>query len=60
MTRRCDQSRLGTRLVEKTPCGHWQTSTFLGAVRAEGFTAPLTVEGPRCSAFGSNSIWLPP
>ena len=32
--------------MEKTPCGRWQTTTFLGALRAEGFIAPLTVEGP--------------
>ena len=46
LTRRDGRSRLGTRLVEKTPCGRWQTTTFLGALRAEGFIAPLTVEGP--------------
>ena len=46
MTRRYGRSRLGTRLVEKTPCGRWQTTTFLGALRAEGFIAPLTIEGP--------------
>ena len=45
MTRRYGRSLLGTRLVEKTPCGRWQTTTFLGALRAEGFIAPLTVEG---------------
>lgn len=45
MTRRYGRSALGTRLVEKTPCGHWQTTTFLGALRAGGFVAPLTVEG---------------
>jgi transposase len=45
MTRRYGRSPLGTRLVEKTPCGRWQTTTFLGALRAEGFIAPLTVEG---------------
>ena len=45
MTRRYGRSELGTRLVEKTPCGRWQTTTFLGALRAEGFIAPLTVEG---------------
>ena len=45
MTRRYGRSPLGTRLVEKTPCGRWQTTTFLGALRAEGFVAPLTVEG---------------
>jgi len=45
MTRTCGRSKLGTRLVQKTPCGRWQTTTFLGALRAEGFIAPLTVEG---------------
>ena len=45
MTRRYGRSELGTRVVEKTPCGRWQTTTFLGALRAEGFIAPLTIEG---------------
>jgi transposase len=45
MTRTYGRSKVGTRLVEKTPCGRWQTTTFLGALRAEGFIAPLTVEG---------------
>ena len=31
--------------MEKTPCGRWQTTTFLGVLRAVGFIAPLTVEG---------------
>jgi transposase len=45
MTRRYGRSELGTRLVEKTPCGRWQTTTFLGALRVTGFVAPLTVDG---------------
>jgi transposase len=45
MTRRYGRSTVGTRLVEKTPYGRWQTTTFLGALRAEGFVAPLTVDG---------------
>lgn len=45
MTRRFGRSLRGTRLIEKTPCGRWQTTTFLGALRATGFVAPLTVEG---------------
>src|SRR5665647_2089026 len=45
MTRTYGRSELGTRLVQKTPCGRWQTTTFLGALRAEGFIAPLSVEG---------------
>ena len=46
MTRHYGRSRLGTRLTEKTPCGRWETTTFLGALRNEGFIAPLTVEKP--------------
>lgn len=45
MTRRYGRSALGTRVIEKTSCGRWQTTTFLGALRAEGFVAPLTVDG---------------
>lgn len=45
MTRRYGRSPRGTRVMEKTPCGRWETTTFLGALRAEGFIAPLTVEG---------------
>lgn len=46
MTRTYGRSAIGTRLVEKTPFGRWQTTTFLGALRAEGFVAPLTIDGP--------------
>ena len=45
MTRRYGRAPIGTRLIEKVPCGRWQTTTFLGALRAEGFIAPLTVDG---------------
>ncbi len=45
MTRPYGRSIIGTRLIEKTPCGRWQTTTILGALRATGFIAPLTVEG---------------
>lgn len=45
MTRRYGRSAMGVRLLEKCPCGRWQTTTFLGALRATGFVAPLTVEG---------------
>jgi transposase len=45
LTRRYGRSPRGARVSEKTPCGRWETTTFLGALRAEGFIAPLTVEG---------------
>ncbi len=45
MTRRYGRSQTGQRLVEKTPCGRWKTTTFLGALRSIGFVAPLTIDG---------------
>ena len=45
MTRTYGRSERGTRLLDKTPCGRWQTTTFLGTLRSDGFVAPLTVEG---------------
>ena len=45
MTRTRGRSAKGSRLVEKTPCGRWSTTTFLGAVRSTGFIAPVCVEG---------------
>lgn len=45
MTRRYARAPRGTRIVEKTPCGRWKTTTFVGALRATGFIAPLTIDG---------------
>ena len=45
MTRTYGRSLLGSRLIERTPASRWQTTTFIGALRAEGFVAPLTVDG---------------
>ncbi|MBL8826068.1 MAG: IS630 family transposase [Planctomycetaceae bacterium] len=45
MTRTDGRSPIGTRLIEKVPSGRWQTTTFLGALRVDGFIAPLTVDG---------------
>lgn len=46
MTRTYGRSLSGTRLVEHVPFGRWETTTFLGALRATGFVAPLTIDGP--------------
>ena len=32
-------------MVAKVPHGHWKTTTFIGALRAEGLTAPTVVDG---------------
>ena len=44
-TRRYGRSFRGVRLVEKVPHGHWKTTTFVTALRAEGFVAPAVVDG---------------
>jgi transposase len=45
MTRTYGRSEQGARLRAKVPCSRWETTTFLGAMRATGFVAPLCVEG---------------
>ena len=46
MTRRYGRALHGRRLIAKVPHGHWKTTTFVGALRATGMTAPLVVDGP--------------
>lgn len=46
MTRQGGRALRGQRVVSKVPHGHWKTSTFIGALRATGFTAPLVIDGP--------------
>jgi transposase len=46
MTRTYGRSKRGTRVIESVPCGRWETTTFVGALRADGFVAPLTLDGP--------------
>jgi transposase len=35
----------GQRVIEYVPHGHWKTTTFLAALRHEGLTAPMVVDG---------------
>ena len=46
MVRRYGRCPIGERLIDKTPWGHWKTTTFVGALRASGLTAPLVLDGP--------------
>jgi len=46
MTRLWGRAMRGERLVDYTPHGHWKTITFLAALRSDGITAPLVVDGP--------------
>jgi transposase len=45
MARRYGRSPRGRRLVCPVPHGHWQTTTFVAALRAEGLTAPMVIDG---------------
>jgi transposase len=46
MTRRYGRAPVGVRLVCPVPHGHWKTTTFIAALRADGLTAPLVIDGP--------------
>lgn len=46
MTRRHGRSARGSRLLAKVPHGHWQTLTFLAALRHDKITAPCVFDGP--------------
>jgi transposase len=36
----------GARLVDHVPFGHWETMTFVSALRHDGMVAPMLIEGP--------------
>ena len=45
MTRLRGRSLRGKRLHAAAPCGRWRATTMIGAVRQDGGTACMTVEG---------------
>ena len=46
MARLRGRCRRGQRLIGKVPHGRWQTTTFLAALRLDGMTAPMVLDGP--------------
>ena len=46
MTRLYGRCARGQRLVCAVPHGHWKTTTFVGALRHDGLTAPCVFDGP--------------
>lgn len=46
MTRRYGRAQKGMRCVDKVPHGHWQTSTFIAALRHDTLEAPWLLDGP--------------
>ena len=45
MARRYGRSPRGERCRAPVPHGHWKTTTFVGALRLEGMTAPMILDG---------------
>jgi transposase len=39
------RAEIGKRVIDYVPHGHWKTTTFLAALRHDGLTAPLVVDG---------------
>ena len=46
MTRLYGRSEVGERCLAKVPYGHWQTATFIAALRHDGLSAPWLIDGP--------------
>ena len=46
MTRRCGRAPKGQRCIDSAPHGHWETTTFVGALRRRRLTAPMVTDGP--------------
>lgn len=46
MTRAFGRSPRGSRCIGSAPYGHWQTTTFVGALRHQKISAPMVIEGP--------------
>jgi transposase len=46
LLRRYGRRRRGTRLLDHTPCSHWQVHTVVAGLRLDGLTAPAVFDGP--------------
>lgn len=46
MARLRGRARRGQRCGAAIPHGHWRTTTFTGALRLTGLTAPMVLDGP--------------
>jgi transposase len=51
MTRRYGWGGKSERVVDTTPHGHWQTTTFAAGLRHDGLIAPFVVDGPMTGAI---------
>ena len=46
MARLRGRAKRGQRCRSPVPHGHWKTTTFIGALRLNGMTAPMVIDGP--------------
>ena len=46
MARHHGRCPMGQRCLSAIPHGHWQSSTFIAALRHDGIEAPFLIEGP--------------
>jgi len=46
MTRLYARAPRGKRVIGAAPFGHWKTTTFVAALRRNGLTAPMVLDGP--------------
>jgi transposase len=46
MTRLYGRAPKGKRCVDRSPSGHWKTTTFIAGLRVDGLNAPLVLDGP--------------
>jgi transposase len=46
MTRRYGRAPRGQRCHGSAPCSHWQTTTFVGALRRGGISATMVIDEP--------------
>lgn len=46
MTRLYGRSPIGERCLATVPFGHWQTATFIAALRYDRLSAPWLIDGP--------------
>jgi transposase len=50
MARLCGRAPKGERCQAPVPHGHWKTTTFTGALRRTGMTAPMVLDGAMTGA----------
>lgn len=51
MARLRGRAKRGMRCRSPIPHGHWKTTTFTGALRLSGMTAPMVLDGPMTSEW---------